>query len=404
MRRIIRKFIPNTLVNYGKHLPWAILANLRYNFPSKKMIVVGITGTDGKTTTTNMVYQILKNAGKKVSMISTINAVIAGKSYDTGFHVTSPNPFELHRLINVAKKHGDQYLVLEVTSHAIDQFRVLGIKFDVGVITNVTHEHLDYHKTFENYLKAKSKLIENARVAVINRDEKHFEKLSSTTNGQIISFGLSKSADFNPYKFPLKLVLPGDFNLANAMAASAASYVLGIDAQTIKKTLSEFAPIPGRMEKIKNDLGLNIYIDFAHTPNGLEQALKTLRGLTTKDKRLIAVFGCASERDAQKRPLMGRISGKLADLTILTDEDPRFENSMKILDEIAQGVISAGGRINKNLYKEPNRLKAIKLAIKLSQRGDTIGIFGKGHEKSMNYLGLEKPWSDQEAVKKVLYG
>jgi UDP-N-acetylmuramoyl-L-alanyl-D-glutamate--2,6-diaminopimelate ligase len=396
MRRILRKLIPNSAINYGKHLPTAVLANLKYGFPSRKIVVVGVTGTDGKTTTVNMLYQILKNAGKKVSMISTINAVVGDKTYDTGFHITNPTHFDLQGYIAQATKAGSEILVLETTSQGLVQFRTWGVKFDIGVITNITHEHLDYHKTWENYFNAKAKLIKDVRVAVLNKDEKHFERLSKLTKGKIVSFGLHKNANFNPSKFPLKIKLPGEYNLLNAEAAAAVAVNLGIDAKTIKETLNNFSSLEGRMEEIPNNLGIKIIVDFAHTPNALEQALKTLRK-GTKGK-LIAVFGAASERDIKKRPLMGAISAQYADLTVLTDEDPRFEDSLKIIEEIAKGAIESGAKEGETLYKEPDRTKAIKLALELAKKGDLVGIFGKGHERSINYQGVEKPWSDKKAV------
>ncbi|MDO8429362.1 MAG: Mur ligase family protein, partial [Candidatus Daviesbacteria bacterium] len=186
----LRKLIPNAVVNLGRHLPEAIFANFKYGFPAQKIKVIGVTGTDGKTTTTNMIYQILSSVGRKVSMISTINAQIGGKSYDTGFHVTSPKATDIQRFIKEAVKAGDEFMVLEVTSHALDQFRTWGINFEVGVITNITHEHLDYHKTFESYLNAKAKLIQGSKVAVLPADDPNFAKLTEKALGKVISFGL----------------------------------------------------------------------------------------------------------------------------------------------------------------------------------------------------------------------
>ncbi|MFH0937014.1 MAG: UDP-N-acetylmuramoyl-L-alanyl-D-glutamate--2,6-diaminopimelate ligase [Candidatus Daviesbacteria bacterium] len=400
MIRKIRKLIPNSVVNLGKHLPEAILANVKYGFPGKKLKIIGVSGTDGKTTTVNMLYQILQSAGKKVSMISTINAVIGGKSYDTGFHVTSPKSSDVQNYLKKAVASGDEIMILEVTSHASDQFRFWGIKFDIGVITNVTSEHLDYHQTFENYLKAKIKLIKNVGHAILNLDDLSFDRLSRSTTGKVITFGQSKNADLNPGNFLLNLKVPGDFNVLNALAAAVAARTLGINDELIKKSLESFTGLTGRMEEIKNNQGLKIIVDFAHTPNALEQALQTLKD--RRQGKLISVFGCASERDRQKRPLMGEISAKISDITILTDEDPRFENSEKIIEEIAKGCYRGGALDGKTLFKEPDREKAIKLALKIAQKGDTVGIFGKGHEKSMNYKGVEKPWSDQAEVLKNL--
>lgn len=400
MLRKIRRLIPQNLINYGKHLPEALLANLKYGFPSKEMTVVGVTGTDGKTTTANMIYQILRQAGKKVSMISSINAWIGERSFDTGFHVTSPSSMDLQKYIFLARSSGSDFLILEVTSHALDQFRTWGIKFDLGVITNVTHEHLDYHKTFEKYREAKVKLIKNARWAILNMDDPSYEYLSRKISGKIISYSLRKNSKFNLKNFPLKLKIPGDYNLSNALAAAATSSSLGVDQKIIKKALEHFRSLDGRMDKVPNKKGVNIVVDFAHTPNALEQALKTLRKETKG--RLISVFGCASERDTLKRPIMGKISSELADITVLTDEDPRFEDRRKIIGQIAAGAYQIGAEDDISLFRQPDRQKAIKLAISLAQEGDTVGIFGKGHEKSMNYSGVEKPWSDLKAVKRAL--
>lgn len=397
------KLIPQWAINQFKHLPEAVLANLEYGFPSKKLRVIGVTGTDGKTTVVNMVYKILKDAGKKVSMISTINAVIAGKSYDTGFHVTSPEADEVQKYLKLSADADDEFFVLEVTSHALSQFRVWGINFEVGIITNITHEHLDYHKTFENYLTTKAKLIKNVKWAVLGRDDTNFDRLKKMTAGQVKIFGLSANADLNPKTFPLNLKIPGDFNMQNALAAAGASRAVGVDEMLIKKSLESFTSLPGRMEEIKNDNGIKVVVDFAHTPNALENALRTLKQ-QTKGK-LISVFGAASERDTKKRPLMGEISAKLADLTVLTDEDPRFESSEKIINEIAEGAFKIGAEDNVNLFKIPDRAKAIKQAINLAKKGDIVGIFGKGHEKSMDYKGKQLPWSDQKmALQALRYG
>lgn len=400
MMESLRRYIPHPLINIGKHLPKAVLANIRYGFPAKKLTIIGVTGTDGKTTTVNMIYQILKNAGYKASMISTINARIAGKSYDTGFHVTSPDPVGMQKFIKEAVDNKDEFMVLEVTSHALEQFRVWGINFEIGVITNITHEHLDYHGSFYNYLTAKAKLIKNVKFAVLNHDDPNFNKLITLTRGKVISFGLQKNADVNPSNFPLQLKILGDFNILNACAAAGVGLALGINPPVIKKTLENFTSLIGRMEEIKNNRGIRIIVDFAHTPNGLQQALSTLKPKTSG--KLISVFGCAGLRDRQKRPMMGKISAKLADITILTDEDPRFENSHKIIDAIAQAALENGAVEGKTLFREHNRAKAIKMAIKMAQKDDTVGIFGKGHEKSMNYQGVEKPWSDQKVARSAI--
>jgi UDP-N-acetylmuramoyl-L-alanyl-D-glutamate--2,6-diaminopimelate ligase len=405
---MLRKYIPNITVNIGKHLPMAVLANIKYGFPGRKINVIGVTGTDGKTTTVNMIYNILKSAGKRVSMVSTINANVAGRQYDTGFHVTSPKSSMIQKFLADSVKKGDEFFILEVTSHALDQFRTWGIPIEIGVITNITHEHLDYHKTFENYLSAKSKLISKSKLAVLNRDDENFNRLQKVST-RVVSFGLHNNSDLNPKNFPLKLKIPGEYNVLNALAAAAVARAVGIEDRLIKKSLESFNSLSGRMEEVPNKLGLKVVVDFAHTPNSLENALKTLRTETERSSRasrtkgrLISVFGCASQRDIQKRPIMGQISAKLADITILTDEDPRHEPSLEIINQIASGAKAIGAKINESLYIQPDRQKAIDLAISLAKKGDAIGVFGKGHERSMNYKGKELPWSDFAAVQKAL--
>lgn len=396
MNNILKKFLSQNTINLFFHLPKAVLANLIYGFPTRRLKVIGITGTDGKTTTTNMVYQILKAAGKKVSMVSTINAVIAGKEYDTGFHVSSPDPFTVQSFAKKAALNNEEYLILETTSHAIDQYRFWGIKFDVGIITNITHDHLDYHKTIENYFHTKLKLIENVNFAIVNQSIKPRIK----TKGKLITFGLEKG-DFNQKDIKLKLKIPGDYNIENALATLAAAFSLGIKREIAQKALENFSSLKGRMEEVENSKGLKIVIDFASTPNGLEQSLRTLKKLTKG--RLISVFGSAGLRDVEKRSMMGGISANLANFTVITSEDPR--GYLEVINrQIIQGAEKMGAKKDINFFVIEDRQKAIDFAInKLAKKGDTIGIFGKGHETSMNLDGKkELPWSDFEAVYKAL--
>ncbi len=387
-------------INYGKHFPDAVMANAKYGFPGKKIKVIGVTGTDGKTTTVNMIYQVLRDAGVKVSMVSTINATIAGKSYDTGFHVTSPAARDIQRFLKMAVDHGDQVIVLEITSHALDQFRSWGIPFEVGVITNITREHLDYHRTMENYILAKAKLIQSAKVAVLNKDDENYSQLKKLVQGKVVDVSIKNPADLTLKKYPLTLKIPGEYNLSNALQTLAVAQVLGVETKKAVKTLESFTSLDGRMEEIPNKKGLTIMVDFAHTPNGLEKVLQALRPKTRG--KIIAVFGAASQRDVGKRPIMGQIAARFADVVILTAEDPRFEDPNTIIEEIAAGSLAVGAKVNQTLFKEPNRQKAIELALSMAKKGDTIGIFGKGHEKTMNIKGKETPWSDKAAVLKAL--
>ena len=393
MKNLVRKILSQKVVNNFYHLPLAILANFTYGFPSRKLKVIGVTGTDGKTTTTNMIYQILKSAGKKVSMVSTINAVIGGKSYDTGFHVTSPDPFMIQKFAKQSVDSGDEYMILEVTSHALDQYRFWGIKFEIGVITNITHEHLDYHKNFDNYKNIKLKLLKNVRKAVVNEN-------LNIKRGNILTFGLN-NGDLNQKDAKLKLEIPGDYNIENALAALAVAFDLGINKDIARKTVEDFQNLNGRMEDIENNKGIKIIIDFAHTPNGLEQVLRTLKSQIKG--RLIVLIGCEGFRDEQKREMMGEIAQRLSNIVVVTAVDPRGQWKI-IKQQIIKGAMKAGAKEGINFFVEEDREKAINLAInQLARKGDVVGIFGKGHEKSMNLDGKKEIlWSDLEAVKKTL--
>lgn len=405
LKQLLRGFFFQNSINNFYHLPKAFLANIVYGFPSKKLTVIGVTGTDGKTTTTNMIYQVLKASGKKVSMVSTVNAVIGGKEYDIGFHVTSPDPFMVQKFARQAVDFGDEYLVLEVTSHALDQFRFWGIKFDIGAITNITHEHLDYHKTFENYSLVKLSLLKNVRFAIVNENIKQLVKrsLNEMFRGKILTFGLNRG-DFNQEDLELNLKVPGDYNIENALTALAVGFVLGVDKKTTQKALEDFKSVRGRMEEVENKRGIKIIVDFAHTPNGLEQALNTLRS-NFAGGRLISLIGCEGYRDIGKREMMGEIAQKLSNFVIVTSVDPRGQIEI-INRQISQGAEKMGAKKDINFFVIDDREKAIDFAINsLARKGDVVGIFGKGHETSMNLDGkAELPWSDFEAVKKALHG
>lgn len=370
----LRSFLPNWLVNTFWHLPKAILANLLYGFPSRNLTIIGITGTSGKTSVCHLLHHILQASGLKAALISTISA--------PGLHVTNPEPFVLQKLIKNAVKAGDQYLILEVTSHGLDQHRTWGIVFTYGVITNIRHEHLDYHRTFVNYQQAKFKLIKACQIAVLNQDD------PSSTAARKIALG--KILTFSDHS---------DFQQANLSAALVVARDLGISQTKLDAAMRSFPGIPGRMEIIQTK-PFTIVIDFAHKPDALEKTLQFLRRQTTK--RLIAVFGCAGLRDRLKRPIMGAISARLANITVLTAEDPRTEDLSKIIEAIAAGWREERKAKNHRLLIEPDRQKAINLAIRLARPGDVVGLFGKAHEKSICFGTIEYPWSEYQAVKKAI--
>lgn len=394
-----------------------------YAHPAKSLRVLGVTGTDGKTTTANLIYHLLKSAGKKVGLISTINAQIGNDSFETGFHVTNPAPELLQKFLRLMVDRGTEFAVLEVTSHGIDQQRIAGIDFEMVVVTNVTHEHLDYHKTYENYLKTKGRLLASNRISILNRDDRSFDYLKSVSRGKVLSYGILQKADFQatnvsllgesakfilaPGSVEVKTNLLGEYNVANALAAVAAVSSFGLSPAQITAGLRSFQPLPGRFEEIKTRRDFRVVVDFAHTPNALEQVLKVGLKVSAqggsassgKNQKLIVVFGCAGERDSGKRSLMGEIADRLADISILTAEDPRREDVNGIIEQIAAGCRKSGKHV---FIKEPDRRKAIERAINMARAGDLIIITGKGHEKSMCFGTTEYPWSDQEVVRELL--
>lgn len=335
------------------------LASEWFGNPSEKLTVIGITGTKGKTTTCHLIAHILTSLGQKVKLISTITV--------SGFHTTTPDVISLHKLLKEAVDEGCKYAVVEVSSHGIDQKRIAGVNFAVAALTNIAPEHLDYHKTLSEYRKIKLSFINSAKIKI-------FGKKASKLN-----------------------LLPGEFNNLNAETAIDVVEALGIKRNEALRVLQSFKLPEGRLEEVKSRKGFRIFIDFAHTPDSLEAALKYLR--TQASRKLIAVFGCAGERDKLKRPKMGKIASKLADKVILTAEDPRSEKAEDIMAQIKSGIKSKNAKI----YEEPDRKKAIKFAIKIAGKGDLVGIFGKGHEKSMNLDGIhEVPWSDREIVRECI--
>ncbi len=338
-----------------------------YSNPSNKLKIIGVTGTKGKTTTVHIAYHILSSLGKKVGHISSISAKIGNKESGIGFHVTNPDVIALNKFLSEMVNNGCEYAVVEVSSHGIDQKRIAGINFEVGVLTNLAPEHLDYHKTFEEYKRVKMSFIDLCKIKILP-----------------------------PYKTDIN-TLDGDFNNRNAEAAIRAVCALGVDRHEAIKTLDSFILPEGRLEEIKNDKGYKIIIDFAHTPDSFEAVLKHLRSVT--QGRLITVFGSAGERDPYKRPKMGKVATKYSDMVILTAEDPRTEKVTDIIGQIKRGIPSGF----KNVYEIPDRKKAIYKALGLAKKHDTVALLGKGHEKSMNLDGIhETPWSDREVIEKYL--
>lgn len=394
------------------HLIQAIIANALNSFPARKLKIIGVTGTDGKTTTTHLVYHILKSSGKKAAMISSVFAEIGDKVYDTGFHVTTPDLFPLFKFFKKSLAAGDEYFVLEVTSHALDQNRVFGIPFEAGVLTNVTHEHLDYHKTYENYVETKSQLLLRSKIAVTNADDRSYKQLEDIlkkNNKKFHTYGFSsKSAEFKIDLDPYATA----FNKYNFLAAYSVCHLLGLTDSEIKKAIADFKLPHGRLHLVYNQK-FKVIVDFAHTPNAIDQVLGSLKKQYLKTGgRLIHVFGSAGLRDRTKRPIMGEMSAEYSDVVILTEEDYRTEDPSSICRQIATGLEdndfkeveadSLNDQSRKVYSLVLDRQQAVDTAIKIAGKNDLIVLTGKGHEKSLARGNTEFDWDEEKAVKSAL--
>jgi len=419
-------------------VPTAIVPNAREafaylhaalnDFPARQLKVVGVTGTDGKTTTVRLIAEILRAAGHKVGRIDTVSAAIGDQEVDTGLHTTTPDAPKVQKYLAQMVVAGMEYAAIESTSHGLAQHRVAACEYDVAVVTNITHEHLDYHGSYEAYREAKALLfraLSNSvhkpgvpKVAVLNADDSSYRFLRAIPAEIQLAYGLREPADFtakgiaaSPQGLHLVAVgrglelslcspLVGRFNVYNILAAVAATHALGIAPVAMQVGVAAMRGVLGRMERIDLGQPYSVIVDFAHTPNALENALRTVRELTLG--QVIVAFGCAGLRDRAKRPWMGEVAGKLADVVVLTAEDPRTEPLEEIMEEIAVGCRRAGCVEGRDLLRIANRSQAIATALRRAQPGDLVIITGKGHERSMCFGTTEYPWSDHEAVQEAL--
>jgi UDP-N-acetylmuramoyl-L-alanyl-D-glutamate--2,6-diaminopimelate ligase len=394
----------------------APLAQRFYKNPSKKLFMVGITGTNGKTTTAYLCQHILMAFKGPCGLIGT-NAYYTGKQTITPTH-TTPDVITNHKLLSEMVAHDQKAAVMEVTSHALDQGRVDCIDFDVAIFTNLTQDHLDYHKTMDHYRESKEKLFSSLNpqsIVLINGDDPLAEKMVKNCSADIFTYGCTQSCSlqaqdicytsafttcnllYNNQLFPFKTPLIGGFNLYNSLAAVALGIVIKTPIEKILKQFLSVKQIEGRMEKVENTLDHSVFIDFAHTPDALSQVLFTLRDCTKG--KLIVVFGCGGDRDPFKRPLMGEIAEKGADYIILTSDNPRSEPPLEILNQIACGIR------DKNKYTiEEDRTLAIKKGIILlkENKNNTLLIAGKGHEKQQIFSHKTVAFSDKDTVLKII--
>lgn len=382
--------------------------------PQKKMKVIGITGTNGKTTIATAMHKIITDAGKKCALFTTVGYDVCGKTYPSSH--TTPPPEILAPLFAEALENGAEYAVMEVSSHALSQKRVDAIDFQVGIFTNITRDHLDYHKTMEEYIKVKSSLFEKCENSVINFDDEKGEIMAKAAKGKVYSIseknpeskffiknpkvnsdGISYELSGNGLEINIDLGITGNFNIYNTAECAAASLILGIDEKTVVSSLASFCGVPGRMQRIcKDKLPYSVIIDYAHTPDALSKALIACRGITKG--KLICVFGCGGNRDKGKRREMGKIASTLSDLAVITSDNPRNEDPDEIIREITLGIPDSVSEY----VKITSREEAIEYAMTTARAGDTVLLAGKGHEDYIIDANGKHRFYEPEIVEKII--
>jgi len=391
----------------------ARLAIVFYGNPSKQLKVVGVTGTNGKTTVTYLLEALLSSSGHKPAVIGTINYRFTGKQFPS--KNTTPGPDQLQAILADFQKQGSNYVAMEVSSHALEQGRVEGVNFGSAIFTNLTQDHLDYHLNLDNYFQAKAKLfkqLEKDSFAVINNDDEYATRILGLTRAKVISYGIENNSDFMAYDITLnpssvefkvkspglaesfKLGLIGMHNVYNALAAIAWAVQAGIKLPEIKLGLENFNLVPGRLERIDSGAGFSVFIDYAHTEDALKNVLVSLRQI--RHNKIIVVFGCGGDRDKTKRPKMGSVVSELADYAVITNDNPRSEEPGDIIRSIRSGMK------NGNCEIIPDRMDAIRKSLSLAQEGDMVLIAGKGHENYQIIKNRVLHFDDREAVRECL--
>ena len=392
------------------HYVQSVVAGVKNGWPAKKLHVIGVTGTNGKTTTCFMLWHMLNLAGLKAGLMTTVAWGVDDLKPELG-HMTTVDALTLNRRIKKIVDSGAEYLVLEVTSHALAEFRTLGIPFEIAIFTNLTHEHLDYHKTFANYRAAKGKLFKKADFCILNADDpscKFYEKLSK----EYITYGIKNGENrakniklgvhgvkYSCSDMEIETKIPGEFNVYNSLAAVLAGQKLGLTAKQIENGIKTLESVEGRMNIIDEGQGFTVIVDYAHAPDALEKVFESVKG---HEGRVISVHGGAGRRDPSTRPIRGAILAKYSDLVIITEDDSRDEDPEKIAADFIKGAEKEGKVLGKNLFKELDREKAIKLALKEAKKGDLVLILGKGHEKTILRADGPHEFEDIKVVKRLL--
>lgn len=413
LKRAISFCVPQAVKNIY-HLIEAMTAAIWYGFPGKKLHVIGVTGTNGKTTTSQFIARLLMRSGKQIALASTINFQIGTRTWVNASKFTTLSPWKLQRFLRDAVLEGSDYAIIETSSHALDQHRVWGIPYEIAVMTNVTREHLDYHKTMEAYRAAKGRLFRLAQKAVVNLDMENPQYFCEAGAKQVLTYSTKnpqahlvasdialdfKGTEFTVDETRFQLNIPGLFNIENALAALGVARLLDIDFTVAREALMSVIGVPGRMELVPNHMNADILIDYAVTPDAFEKLYASVLPLKIPGSKIIHVFGACGERDRGKRPLLGEIASSYADIVILTNEDPFFEDPEQILDDIEKGVTK---KKDKNYFRIFDRRSAIYKALSLAEIGDIVLITGKGAEETMALGEKRVLWNERKVIEEEL--
>jgi len=424
-RTIVKKVIPVGVfqsIEPTGHLVEAFIMNTKYGFPGRKLKVIGVTGTNGKTTTSFMIHTMLHTAGIKSALITTVGYGIGDDIVHQKQHITSPQASVLQRRLKSFAKAGVEWVVLETSSHGLAQHRVWGVPYQIAVMTNITHDHLEYHGTFQKYLEAKTSLFKIAnkhglRYGVANAEDPNADAFlkyvdNKTTyginKGDITARNVALRADGTTYTaavgkdtYDIKVQIPGEFNVSNSLAAIAVGRKLGLDKAQIEAGIAALKTVEGRMNVIEAGQKFKVIVDFASTPDGYQKFFESMRPLVKG--KLIAVIGSAGRRDDTKRATQGSIAGNYADIVVITEEDDRDEDGATILSQIAKGAKRHGKKENEDLFLIQNREEAIGFAMTLAKnKDDTVVLLGKGHEKTIERADGEYPWNEAEAARAAI--
>lgn len=426
-RKLVKKLVPiglfHTIEPLG-HLAEAVVFNVLYGFPARKFKVIGVTGTNGKTTTTFLIQRMLHEAGYKAGLMTTVAWGVGDDIHPQIHHMTNVPVPEMMKRLRAMRKQGMEWLVLETTSHSLAQHRVWGIPYSVAVLTNITHEHLDYHGTFERYREAKKMMFTQTernkrglRTGIINADDPSAEIFAAAvskpltygvnggqlraTDVKLASTGVDYIAEIDGESYAIHCNLPGSFNVANSLAAVAAGRVVGLSKDQIEQGIAALEGVEGRMTRVDEGQAYSVIVDFAHTPDSFEKLFKDLRPVVKG--RLIVMFGSAGRRDEAKRPIQGALAGKYADEVIVTEEDDRDIDGQVIMEQIADGATKAGKERDLNLFLVHDRTEAIKFALSRAEGADdTVLLLGKGHEKTIERANGENPWDEMATTKQAV--